>query len=168
LASPQLSQIAVHTEAGTESATLFLSRDPDVDSEGYRHLVLQRWYLEWGTTFTDNRERVLHLRRKRPATKDFPFVQPNRRSYKISRNQSTAPNTTTTRAILASHCLLNLPPPEQRFPPLLPIRFDIAESGSSQPTELFCQGNKNQVQIEKTAARLYELKHFFILYRWPR
>src|SRR5262245_39133107 len=64
--------------------------------------------------------------------------------------------------VRVSHCPLNLPPPEQRFSPLLPIRFDIAESGSPQPTELFCQRNKNQVQIEKTAAGLFELKHFSI------
>jgi hypothetical protein len=46
LALPQLSQITVHTEAGAESPTLSLSRDPDVDSQRCRRLVLQRWYLD--------------------------------------------------------------------------------------------------------------------------
>jgi hypothetical protein len=36
LALSQLSQITVHTEGRGESPTLFLSRDPDVDSQGFR------------------------------------------------------------------------------------------------------------------------------------
>jgi hypothetical protein len=48
---------------------------------------------------------------------------------------------------------LELPAAEQCFARLVPIRFDVAESGGFQPTELFYQRNKNQVQIEKTTAR---------------
>ena len=58
LALPQLSQVAVHTEAWTESATLFLSRHADVHSEGCRRLVLQRWYLVCGRAFSDSQECV--------------------------------------------------------------------------------------------------------------
>jgi hypothetical protein len=57
------------TETGAESAKVFVSRHSDVDSEGCRHLVLQRWYLERGPASVDNKECVLYLRRKRPATK---------------------------------------------------------------------------------------------------
>ena len=66
-------KLAAHTEAGAESATLFLSRHSDVDSERCRRLVLQRRYLECGPTFPDNQECVLYLGRQHPATKDFPF-----------------------------------------------------------------------------------------------
>jgi hypothetical protein len=61
---------------------------------------------------------------------------------KIVQKSKHDTNPTTSRAILASDCVLNLPSPEQRFSSLLPIRFDIAQSGGSQPTELFCQVNK--------------------------
>ena len=86
LALPQLSQIAVHTEARAESATLFLSRNPDVDSEGCRRLVLQRWYLECSPTFTDNKECALYLRRKHLATRSFAAFFSDR---SLSRNQQS-------------------------------------------------------------------------------
>src|SRR5512142_1459350 len=54
------------------------------------------------------------------------------------------------------------PSAEQRFPALFPIRLDFAESGDLQPFELLRQGNKSQIQVEKRATRLYQIKNFLV------
>jgi hypothetical protein len=131
-------------------------------------------YIESKTNRGPSRERPLSRAPLRPQLFCEFYLQPVyraastrfQRSYFLSTfptaiisnalpfSRLCEPASSDATCLRVSHCPLNLPPSEQRFSLLLPIRFDIAESGSPQPTELFCQGNKNQVQIEKTAARL--------------